>query len=50
MGSGTTGCACANINRNFIGIELSEKDNGCFELAEKRIKAYQKRKTLGLLT
>ena len=34
MGSGTTGVACANLNRNFIGIEL---DAGYFEMAEKRI-------------
>jgi len=24
MGSGTTGIACVNTNRNFIGIELQE--------------------------
>jgi len=34
MGSGTTGVACANINRNFIGIE---KDSEYFKIAEKRI-------------
>ena len=34
MGSGTTGVACANTNRNFIGIEL---DEGYFEIAQKRI-------------
>ena len=34
MGSGTTGVACANLSRNFIGIEL---DTGYFEMAEKRI-------------
>ena len=34
MGSGTTGVACANTGRNFIGIEL---DAGYFEIAEKRI-------------
>ena len=35
MGSGTTGVACQNTNRNFIGIEM---DNKYFEIAEKRIK------------
>ena len=34
MGSGTTGVACVNTNRNFIGIEL---DPTYFEIAEKRI-------------
>jgi site-specific DNA-methyltransferase (adenine-specific) len=34
MGSGTTGVACANLNRNFIGIEM---DEGYFEIAKKRI-------------
>ena len=34
MGSGTTGVACANLNRNFIGIEL---DPEYFKIAEKRI-------------
>lgn len=35
MGSGSTGVACVNTNRNFIGIELDKK---YFEIAEKRIK------------
>lgn len=35
MGSGSTGVACANTNRNFIGIEL---DENYFKIAEKRIK------------
>lgn len=34
MGSGTTGVACKNLNRNFIGIELDEK---YFNIAKERI-------------
>lgn len=34
MGSGTTGVACKNLNRNFIGIE---KDPEYFKIAEERI-------------
>jgi site-specific DNA-methyltransferase (adenine-specific) len=34
MGSGTTGVACVNINRNFIGIEM---DEGYYNIAKKRI-------------
>lgn len=34
MGSGSTGVACVNTNRNFIGFELEEN---FFEIAEKRI-------------
>lgn len=34
MGSGTTGVACANTNRKFIGIEL---DNTYFNIAKERI-------------
>ena len=35
MGSGSTGVACVNTNRNFIGIEMDSK---YFEIAEQRIK------------
>lgn len=34
MGSGTTGVACVNTNRNFIGIEI---DEGYFNIAKDRI-------------
>jgi len=34
MGSGSTGVACANTGRKFIGIEL---DNGYFKIAQNRI-------------
>ena len=36
MGSGTTGVACKNLNRNFIGIEL---DSNYFDIADSRINA-----------
>lgn len=36
MGSGTTGIACINTNRNFIGIEI---DDNYFEIARERIEA-----------
>jgi site-specific DNA-methyltransferase (adenine-specific) len=36
MGSGTTGVACKNLNRNFIGIE---KDDNYFKIASDRINA-----------
>lgn len=32
--SGTTGVACVNLNRNFIGIELDET---YFNIAKERI-------------
>lgn len=38
MGSGSTGVACVNTNRQFIGIEL---DDGYFNIAKKRIKEAQ---------
>ena len=34
MGSGTTGVACKNLNRDFIGIEL---DKDYYEIAKQRI-------------
>lgn len=34
MGSGTTGVACVNLNRNFIGYEIDEK---YFAVAQERI-------------
>lgn len=37
MGSGSTGVACVNTNRNFIGIEL---DEGYFEIAKERIMSH----------
>ena len=36
MGSGTTGVACAELGRKFIGIEVNEK---YFDTACKRIEA-----------
>lgn len=39
MGSGTTGVACANSGRSFIGMEM---DATYFTIAEKRIRvAYE---------
>lgn len=38
MGSGSTGVACANLNRKFIGIEKDEK---YFNLAKERIEKTQ---------
>ena len=38
MGSGTTGVACVQTGRNFIGIEI---DKGNYDIAEKRIKEAQ---------
>jgi site-specific DNA-methyltransferase (adenine-specific) len=42
MGSGSTGVACVNTNRNFIGIELTDE---YFAIAESRIKEAQEKKS-----
>ena len=39
LGTGTTGVAAVNLNRNFIGIE---KDSVYFNLAKERIEQAQK--------
>ena len=41
MGSGSTGVACINTNRNFIGMELNKE---YFKIAEKRIHNTQSNK------
>ena len=41
MGSGSTGVACVNTNRSFIGIEL---DKEYFEIAKQRIEKIEKNK------
>ena len=38
MGSGTTGVACKNLNRNFIGMEL---DEDYFNMAKERIESHE---------
>ena len=38
MGSGSTGVACLNTNRNFIGIEL---DENYFNIAKERIESHE---------
>jgi site-specific DNA-methyltransferase (adenine-specific) len=45
MGSGTTGVACVQTGRNFIGIEI---DEGYFKIAEKRIADAQQQMRLPL--
>lgn len=42
MGSGTTGVACGNLNRRFIGCD-NDTEHGYFETAEKRISEAYKR-------
>lgn len=43
MGSGSTGVACKNLNRSFIGIEMDDK---YFEIAKERIEATEKEPSL----
>jgi len=43
MGSGSTGVACMNTNRNFIGIEKDEK---YYNITVKRIKDYKSQQQL----
>lgn len=43
MGSGSTGVACMNTNRNFIGIEL---DENYFNISKKRVEERRKEKDL----
>ena len=43
MGSGTTGVACVNTNRNFIGIEREPK---YFDIAKQRIESANENKTI----
>lgn len=44
MGSGSTGVACVNTGRDFIGIEL---DTGYFQTAKRRIEEAQEQMRLG---
>ena len=44
MGSGTTGVACKNLNRDFIGIELNEE---YFKIATERIKNIKEKENNG---
>ena len=45
MGSGTTGVACAEIHRPFVGVEINEK---YFDIACKRIEEVSKQSSLFL--
>lgn len=47
MGSGTTGVACVQLNRNFIGIEIDET---YYRIAEKRIREAQLQMVMPLET
>lgn len=46
MGSGSTGVACVNTGRDFIGIE---KDETYFDIAQKRIAEAEKERELSLI-
>lgn len=46
MGSGTTGVACINTNRKFIGIELEEK---YFNIAKERIEKTEEKRCIVLM-
>lgn len=46
MGSGSTGIACVNTGRNFIGMELEQ---GYFEIAKQRIKEAQEQRKFEVL-
>ena len=43
MGSGSTGVACQNTGRDFIGIELNKE---YFKIASERLKENDKQQTL----
>ena len=43
MGSGSTGVACLNTGRNFIGMELDEK---YFDIAKERIENLERDKVI----
>ena len=47
MGSGTTGVACVQTGRNFIGCEI---DAGYFEIAQRRIALAQQQPLLPFMT
>lgn len=47
MGSCSTGIACMNTNRNFIGIEL---DENYFNISKKRVEEKRKEKEFNLIT